>query len=117
MILRSSWTHCRLTLFLSLILLSFCITNAKISAFQPTAVISTSINHSSGFRLRVPETCFLGKDDTGDWSNTESEESVVREKKRARVMSFLRKVGAVGANQDFSTVSFINGPCTISLSP
>ena len=89
----------------------------NVSAFQPTVLTSSINRSSSNFRVT---TLFLGKDGKVNHSNTESEESVTKDKKRARVMKFLRKVGAVGANQDFSTVSFIdelplNGKILITL--
>ena len=76
----------------------FAPTRKSRSAFLPNRCRQPLLPHESTVRplTRLSNT----KEDAGDNSD-----EVSKEKKRARVMAFLRNVGAVGANKDFSTVS------------
>ena len=68
----------------------------KIVAHAP-ALMSTSSNSSTSVR--------------GTEGNAESDKTESKKKKRADVMAFLRKKGAVGKNKDFSTAMGVDeGP-------
>ncbi len=83
----------RYTLFLTLLCFDL------IQSFQLQPLNSSRINSYSCTRSIFT---YVKSTDDGLTTNSSSEEKI-KKRKREKVMSFLRNVGAVGKNKDFST--------------